>query len=103
MSRPGRSGDRWRGASRREPRSVGGRVHGFLAAGHRGGGGGPRHDPGPPGRALRRAARHRDALARGPLRTAGSAVPGLRPGDRVHRRRADALPLRADDRGGERG
>ena len=59
---------------------------------------GARHGPGPPGGALRGAARGRDALARRAVRAAGRAVPGLRPDDRLHRRGADAVPVRADDR-----
>ena len=53
-----------------------------------------RHDPGAAGRALRAHARGRDALPRGHVRHAGSAVPGLRPGHRLHRRGADAVPVR---------
>ena len=54
------------------------------------------HDPGPARGALRHHAGRGDAVAGHLLRDAGRAVPGVRPDHRLHRRGADAVPVRAD-------
>ena len=57
-----------------------------------------RHGAVPQGRALRGPARRGDAVAGHPVRAGRGAVPGLRADHRVHRRGADAVPVRPHDR-----
>ena len=52
------------------------------------------HDPGPAGGALRDHARRGDALPGHHVRHAGRALPRLRADHRLHRRGADAVPVR---------
>ena len=78
-------------------------LGGVLGARHRLGGGRARDDPVPAGGALRGAARRRDALAGRPVPDGRRAVPGGRADHRLHRRGADALPVRDHDRRGELG
>ena len=97
-TRPGCSSD-----ARRRPGHQRRGVHhaaDHLLAARRGvGQRGARHDHGAQGRVLRGPAGRGHALAGRLVRPAERAVPGLRPGDRVHRRGAHAVPVRPDDRG----
>ena len=96
-----RTSDR-RAPAGRGPDHVDQCVGRVLGAGRDLGGRGPRHGAGPAGGVLRGAARRGDALPGRPLRHRGRAVPRLRADHRVHRRGADAVPVRAHDRRRER-
>ncbi len=94
---PGRRRDAWSRAGRGRCRHLD--PAGDVLAARRGvGERRARPGPAPPGGVLRADAGRGDALAGGAVRAAGRAVPGLRAGDRVHRRGADAVPVRPDDR-----